>query len=332
MPNKSKFYSGIYKYNDERKKKKKKKCIIDKKFTGKLNSYIDTFINKFFTLPFYLILNSHKYNCLVLPEEGYAFLKIFSSTKKNILIIHDFRKKFNSNHKIKINEKLKQIYINFNFLFLKKFNKIIVPSNFTKKSIVKYEFISEKKISIIPNIINFDGIKPKYCNQFKILKKLKKNKKIVLCITSNETRKNLNLLNKIINNLSNINFIVVGNIKNKIYSANCFNFKNLKDENLIYLYKNSNVYLDVSLFEGFGRCLIEAQNYKLKVVCLNTENNKEILKNSGALISNKYDLSSINYLINKKIKSSEKKKFYKNFKRFSSKTILKNFKKEIYEI
>ena len=51
MPNKSKFYSGIYKYNDELIKIKKK-CGINKKFTGKLNSYIDTFINKFFTCRF----------------------------------------------------------------------------------------------------------------------------------------------------------------------------------------------------------------------------------------------------------------------------------------
>ena len=35
----------------------------------------------------------------------------------------------------------------------------------------------KKKINIIPNIINFNGIKPKYCNQFKILENLKKNKK-----------------------------------------------------------------------------------------------------------------------------------------------------------
>ena len=43
---------------------------------------ISTFLNKFFILPIILLLNSKKYDSIIYPEEGFAFLNLFSCSKK----------------------------------------------------------------------------------------------------------------------------------------------------------------------------------------------------------------------------------------------------------
>ncbi len=332
MPNKSNRNSGIFKYNNELIKIKKKKTNLNVIYTGNNKLYFVTFFCKFIILPIYLIFNSFKFNTLILPEEGYAFLKLFSFTKKNVIIIHDYRKNFVLYNKVKIKENFKQFYLNLNFLFINSYDSIIVPSKFTKNQITKYVSINPKKIKIIPNIINFQNKKPRYNYKFKNLKKIAKKFKTVICVTSNETRKNLNFLYKIIKNSKNINFIIVGNINNKIFLNNVYYFKNISEENLVYLFKISNVLLDVSLFEGFGRSSVEAQYFKLKVICFNTKINREILRNSATFIKKNTEMTKILDYIKLKSSSTQKLKFFRNANRYSSKNVYQNFKKEICEI
>ncbi len=332
MPNKKKEFSGIYKYNIGLVKLLKKKSTIKIIYTGKTGSYFITMLYKFVFIPFFLIFNSYKFHSVIYPEEGYAFLRTFSFSKKNNIIVHDYRKIFNIKYKIKIIEKIKQIYLDTNYLFLGKFNKIICPSNFTKNLIIKNLSIKSKKICIIPNIIDFKNKKLLSLKIFENIKRSRRNLKNVLCITSNETRKNLNYLYKIIKLSKNINFILVGNIKKKIFEKNTFFFTNISEENLIYLFKNSDFFLDVSLFEGFGRSLIEAQYFGLKVICMNTKSNNELLGNSATYINKNLKQSEIYYLFKKKPSKKQKMKFIKNANKFSSKNIYRNFKSEIYEI
>ena len=332
MPNKENKFSGIYKYNQELIKIKTKSCKIKTLHSGNNERYFHTFVFKFFLIPFYLIINSHKFYTLILPEEGYAFLRFFSFSKKNIIIIHDYRKIFSKNHNINLKEKIKQFYLDINFIFIKKFFKIIVPSNFTKELISKNLFINLKKISVIPNIINFKNKKSKYNSKFKVLKNLRKGTKIVLSITSNETRKNLKQLNDIVKNCKKINFIIIGNLTDEFNLNNVFNFKNISDENLIYLFKKSNAYLDVSLFEGFGRSLVEAQIFKLRVICFKTKINKEILKNSATYIKSNSKIPNICETLKKNNLTRNKNKYYKNARRFSLSNVYKNFSKNINEI
>ena len=332
MPNKKKEFSGIYKYNIELVKLLKKKSNIKTIYTGKTQSYFITMLHKFIFIPFFLIVNSHKFHSVVYPEEGYAFLRIFSFSKKNNIIVHDYRKIFNIKYKVKTKEKVKQIYLDTNYLFFNKFSKIICPSNFTKNLIIKNLSIKSEKVCIIPNIVDFENKKPSNLKIFKKIKKSQKKFKNVMCVTSGETRKNLDSLYKIIRSNKNINFILVGNIKEKIFEKNAFFLTNISEENLIYLYKNSDFFLDVSLFEGFGRSLIEAQYFGLKVICMNTKSNKELLGKSATYINKNFKQSKIDYIFKKKLSKKQKKKFIKNANKFSSKNIYRNFKTEINEI
>ena len=153
-----------------------------------------------------------------------------------------------------------------------------------------------------------------------------------MCVTSNETRKNLKLLYKIIRKSKNINFVIVGNINNNLNLNNVFYFRNISDENLIYLFKISRVFLDVSLYEGFGRTLVEAQYFKLKVVCFDTETNKEILSNTATLINKNTKIKKIINYLNTNSSSNQKLRFFKNSKKYSQINVYKKFKKEINEI
>ena len=334
MPSTKRNYSGIYKYNDELIKIKRKKSIIHVLHTGNSQLYLITFFYKFIILPLYLIFCSNKFNSLVIPEEGYIFLRLFSFSKKNTIIIHDYRKSFVKSNKVKFNEKIKQFYLDINFLFLREYSNIVVPSHFTKNQLTKYLSIDSDNINVIPNIINFSNKKPKYNNKFKNFQKAKKVKKAktVICVTTNETRKNLILLYKIIKKSKNINFIIVGNVDNKIYLNNVFYFRNITEENLMYLLKISEVFLDVSLFEGFGRSSVEAQYFKLKVVCFNTEINREILGNTATFIRKNTKAEKIINYLKTNSSSTQKLKYFKNANKFSQINIYKNFKREISEI
>ena len=83
MPSKKSNYSGVYKYNNELIKIKRKKSIINVLHTGNSQIYLITFIYKFIILPLYLILFSKKFASLVIPEEGYIFLRLFSFSKNH---------------------------------------------------------------------------------------------------------------------------------------------------------------------------------------------------------------------------------------------------------
>ena len=332
MPNKKSENSGIYKYNQEIIKLKKKKSKIKIIHTGNYNSYINTLFYKFLLIPIYLIFNSYKFKTVILPEEGYAFLVIFSLAKKNKIIIHDYRRIFSIHHKIKLKEKIKQLYLNINFFFLNKFKKIIVPSKFTKKLILKNLSIDKNKIDFIPNIINFNNKRPIFNKKFNAIREVYKKKFTVMSITSNETRKNSDTLIEIARELGDTNFIIIGNLGNKKLPKNIYNFKNLSNENLIYLFDITNIYIDVSIFEGFGRCLIEAQSFNLNVICFNTEINREIINKSGFLINSRNKKSIIKRILENKNLKKKNKISFNNAKKFTALNVYRNFKKEINEI
>lgn len=329
FPNKRKKYSGIYKYNFELKKLVEKKSKVKIVFNGKKPNYFFTFFNKFIYLPFFLFFNSYKFDCIIYPEEGFAFLSIFSFSKENKIIIHDYRKEYSDNNKINFKENLKQLYLNFNFLFIDFFKKIIVPSQFTKNLLTKYRVIDKGKITVIPNIINFKNTYKINNQRLNFVELLSKKFIIVMCVTSKESRKNIKLIYEILKYSKDIKFIIVGNIEQKKFH-NIYYMKNLRENELSYIYKKSDFFLDVSLFEGFGRSLIEAQYHGLKVICFDTKSNREILNDTATYMKNSITAKEVFKILKKKI--NNKKIIYKNAKTYSPKIIYKNFYKQINEI
>jgi glycosyltransferase involved in cell wall biosynthesis len=331
MPNDNEKSTGVYKYNlglYKILKKKRLKIKIIK--INNTKNYISKYIQKFIFLPWTLFKISRNYDQVVYPEEGFAFLIFFSISAKNILIVHDLRKIFNVDNKITLKEKIKQLYLDYNFLLINKFSKIIVPSKYTKNLLFKNYKKCSKKIIIFPNLVNKTISNGKISKNIKKIIRYKKKFKLILNVSSNETRKNHKALIKIASLNANFKLIIVSKLK--IENKNIINFVNLKEVELSYLYKIVDVYLDLSLFEGFGRTLIEAQHFGLPVVCYKTKSNIEILKHA-VLINQNSSFEDIIKKIKKIIITRNKKhKIISNALRFSSKKILKTHNKIIDEI
>lgn len=333
MPNKKYNKTGVYKYNNELIKILRIKKNINIRYCGLNSNFAITFLYKFFILPFIILIYSKNYNTIIYPEESFAFLRIFSFAKENKIFVHDYRYKFNKSHKANFKEKIKQIFLDFNFLFIEKFDKIFVPSVFTKKSLVNYFKQIKDKISIIPNIINQKKYKLNNSNKkFLYLNKLKKkNKTLVLTVSSNESRKNLKLIYDISKIDKDIIYIIVGKHSSELHE-NIFTFNNLRNFELSNLFQIADVYFNPSLFEGFGRTSIEAQFYQLPVVCFDTDINLETLGKSGYYIKKSFSPKKIIKKLKNLDYSSKKKITFKNYKKFSPKEILNRYRLNINEI
>ena len=185
---------------------------------------------------------------------------------------------------------------------------IICISNFTKKQLVEKYNISEKKISVIylgikkkkilstnkKNTILYVGDRGRYKN-FKILPLafsksnfLKKNFKI-LCIGGNKFNDEETQLFKNLN--------IIDNMYQK--SAN--------DDELNIHYESSNLYVSLSLIEGFGLTPLEAMNSGCPVICSDIPVFKEIFKDACEF-ADPNNVESIKIKIEQILKSNEQQK------------------------
>ena len=313
--------TGIGKYSAEIIKILKKKNIIVVNHLPSSN-ILTKYFYKFILLPLFLIFCTKKFDKVIIYEEGFAFLGLFLKKNKSTLIIHDIRFDYSGEKTLK--EKFKNIYLKFNFLFISNFKNIIVPSKFTKKQIIKYyKFIDKEKIIIQNNIISKKKINNFNKSNFLKYHGVSKNPKTILLfnISNAESRKNFVHLAKIINQMNdNIKLIKIGPISNDHFITNkkIFNFINVSENNLSKFFMSSNVYVDFSEFEGFGRTAIEAQLHGLPILCLKTDTNFETLGDTAVYIDNKNNHREfklrLNHLMNNRKKY--KKLSLKNAKNF----------------
>ena len=298
--------TGVYFYNLGLKK------IIGKNIYIVNTPSIKIFfiLNKLILLPIILIFKiflNKNIRTVVLPEEGYAFLipiiKIFKV--KLIQIVHDFRN-FGDFENLTCKERLKLTYLNINYFFLSGASKIIVPSNFVEKRI-------KKKINIdVLTVPNFIIEKKKEDIKYnKILLK----KKYFLLISTNDTYKNISVLIDLFSKKNwTLYWIAKENFSSKRHVSeskiahikNIKIFKNINNNKLKRLIKNSQAILSPSLFEGFGRNNIEAQYYKKFIICSNIPIFREINKKNTIFVTKpkikKNWEIAINNFLKKKIK------------------------------
>ncbi len=225
------------------------------------------------------------------------------------------------------------------FLYLLKFffyrftNYLVLQSNKIKEN---YKFLKKSKIKIISNTLS-SNIKKK--GKYIISKKLK-----IISVGRLETQKGYDILLKSLNLLKkkNINFSCdiygVGSKKKSLLKN--IEYYDLKKQvflkgvtkKILKIYKNYDLYILSSIFEGYPNSLLEALSSG--VACISSNCNygpSEIIKNkfNGLLFKNKdsEDLSrKIFFLIKKKNKfkyfsKNSKKKF--EFKKYNKDKILK---------
>ena len=183
------------------------------------------------------------------------------------------------------------------------FDQIFAISDDIIKELSFFNFPKEKIIKI-PNSIEIKKIKVTGNNQI-VSNKLK----IITVARFYEKKKGLDLIEKIskilIKNNINFSWTLVGRNSNLLFNKKFINdnkeYFNVKEEikntdeiffphsDLIKIYKDNNVYVNLARIESFGVTIIEALAAGLHVVSFNTKGANEILTNNqNGYIVNEY--------------------------------------------
>lgn len=230
-----------------------------------LNKYISKLIRDFVFLP--KLLANHKLDIYINPYVN--IFSILNPISNNIAIIHDLHFKYYPEH-----------YPFYVRRFLKwrigkilyKSDKVITISNYVKKDIEEiYPFIDKNNIYVVGNPVEVPELENVFFN-------INIEGKYILSVNSFEKWKNhitllkafLRIKNKIKHNLILIGYGDVNKIKSFITENNLDNRVKIKqhitDEELYAYYKNASLFVNTSLFEGFGRSNIEAGLMKIPVL------------------------------------------------------------------
>jgi glycosyltransferase involved in cell wall biosynthesis len=221
----------------------------------------------------------------------------FPQGKKSILIIHDLipfvMPKFSSKNAFDILKKLLSP-------LLEKVTKVVCISNSTYRDLIKFLPIARTKAKIIYPALT--PIFKKIENKKLINKRLKKigiEGEYILFVSSIEPRKNLiNLIKafeilspkipqlklviagKKLNYYDKINNYIKGkNIKKKIKFLGY-----VKNQDLVYLYNGSKIFVLPSFYEGFGLPILEAFACGVPVITSNTSSMREIAEGYAEII------------------------------------------------
>lgn len=187
---------------------------------------------------------------------------------------------------------------------LRRADKIIAVSEFTKNEIIKYYKIDPEKIEVVYNAVGEDFLQSDYSGNelFEIRKKYNLPEKYVLYIGTLQPRKNIPRLiqafAKVKEKIPEIKLVLAGN-------RNAYNFdKNIDEEikknnlegSVIFpgfidekdksaLFQLAKAFALPSLYEGFGIPILEAMSQKIPVLASDIPVHREIA-NDGALYFN----------------------------------------------
>ena len=149
------------------------------------------------------------------------------------------------------------------FFVYRNSNIIFIPTEFYKRFIIKFFFIKEKKIAILPNYIDL--------TIFKRNNKINRKKNEVLFIGRLEKQKNIfNMVNYFKNNKFQLHILGNGSLKNKLSIHIKKKYLNVKFINqkvnnklLPDLLNRYNFFILLSLYEGNPKVLLEAMSCEL---------------------------------------------------------------------
>ncbi len=206
-----------------------------------------------------------------------APLKIIKQPKKFVLTVHDIIPTiyFTAKQKIKTMWYLTEYAI-------PKADKIITDSEFTKNELIEHLDVDEDKIHVVPlgiddkyRLLNKDECKKRF--------NLDPDKKYILIVSSNESWKNMELVNDIIDSTGEHTFIKIGYGQNST-NHRVINLGYIDEIDMPNLYNACDMFLHTSLYEGFGLPVLEAMACGCPVISSNSASLPEIVKGAGILL------------------------------------------------
>lgn len=201
---------------------------------------------------------------------------------------------------------------------LKVSDSILTVSEATKMDIVQYFDVVPEKITIVHNGVNYNSYRKEYTNQQKeiIRKKYNLPKKFFLYFGSLRKHKNVERLIRAYALLSieirkeyklvitNANKEIKELIKSLGLQNDVISTGFVDEQDKVLIYQLAFVSIFVSLYEGFGIPIIEAQAAGTPVITSNTSSMPEAA-GGAALLVNPYEIEQISYAMQQYIQNSE---------------------------
>lgn len=192
----------------------------------------------------------------------------------------------------------------------RKADKVVCASEYEKSLVIKQFKVNEEKIAVIPNGVNLD--------EFKALKKKKKDARVILSVARLEKYKGIQYLVKILPKLdSDIVLEIVGNGPYKqelvkltrqlgVKSRTRF-FRNLTRRSLLQKYVNADLFTLLSKHEAFGISVAEALASGTPCIVANSSALSEWIDNENCFgVRYPIDLDELASLTNNVIGKSAK--------------------------
>lgn len=285
---------------------------------------------EYFAYPFIVKKKVIKNNVKHVTRQDLAFLLEIIDLKKTIVTCHDIipiAYYHTRSPAWKLNAK-----------GLRKAERIITVSEFSKKDISKYIKYPEEKIEIIPPAVDHNMY---YQNRNKsILKKygIREDEKVILYVGAEEPRKNvhflINSLSKLKSKIPQVKLLKVGmphylgvreKLLKQIESLNLQKdviFAGYVSENeLAELYNAVDLFVLPSLYEGFGMPPLEAMACGTPVITSNTSSLPEVVEDAAIIVDpynvNKFAEEMYEVLTNEELKEEMIKKGLRRSKMFS---------------
>ena len=267
------------------------KSLLAKSFTLYKYKSKWKFIRRFLEIPYACF----KMGCGTVVT---GFVSPFVPRIKRVVIIHDIGYLLHP-------EYYKLLFI-IKIRFLTKLSilfgaSVLTVSNFSKLTISKFYKIKLDEILIIPNGVDQNRFTPKKQESDKaLLKKYNINKKFILFVGTLQPRKNINGIVDAFNRFSeknkeSLNLIFIGRLGWGVSAAikkinndpNILHFNNILDSELPVFYRNADIFVYPSHFEGFGIPIIEAMASGTPVITSDNSCLPEIAGNSAIFVDSK---------------------------------------------
>lgn len=208
---------------------------------------------------------------------------------------------------------------------IKRADKIISISDFTKDEIINLCGENPNKIIVIHEAINPEKFTDKNIYEPQEIPEALKDKRFILSVGHIEPRKNYDRLIEVFTNLKqekefeDLQLVIVGKpdhgfkaVLEKMKNTPDVHYMNFVDGNtLLWLYKNANLFVFPSYYEGFGFPPLEAASLGTISAVSNVSSIPEVC-GDAAFYFNPFDIKEINTVLRKALADeSERELIYK---------------------
>lgn len=272
----------------------------------------------------YILKNRNKTGFNYLTIQSYYVLALLGCNR--IITVHDLNPIYGFYGKKDNFFKKKIIYFFWIYLPIILTSRITCVSEYTKKQCIDH--VSNKDMKVIYNTLHpsFENIPKRDFNN--------KCKKATILLVGTGKQKNIETVFNSVCNLD-IHINIIGKLsesQTKLLKKNRINYSNyvdIEDSVVCRLYIESDIVAFISLSEGFGMPILEAQASGCVLLCSNIEPLKEVA-GDGALFVEPLNVNSVRNSIltlldDPKLCGELIKKGYKNIRRFDSSKIINQF-------